>query len=64
MTTGAATPNDAAIAVHRYAVGRLYGTVAGPYQTVANLRRWPEDGVVFEAHGSETGDDIARVLLA
>jgi polyhydroxyalkanoate synthesis repressor PhaR len=52
------------ILVKRYATRRLYDTVAARYVTLDDLRQWKERGVAFEVRDAETGDDIARVLLA
>jgi polyhydroxyalkanoate synthesis regulator protein len=60
----AATPKCPPIVVRRYAKSRLYDTVAGRDLAVDDLRKWLEDGVAFGVRNSETGADIARVLLA
>jgi polyhydroxyalkanoate synthesis regulator protein len=60
----AATPKCPPIIVRRYAGSRLYDTVAGRYLTVDDLRQWLKDGVAFQVHDGETGEDITRVLLA
>ena len=60
----AATPKYPPIIVRRYARSRLYDTAAGRYLTVDDLRQWLKDGVAFQVHDRETGEDITRVLLA
>jgi len=60
----AAMPDRQPTLVKRYGGGRLYDATAGRYVTLDDLRRWQAQGVAFEVRDAETGDDIARVLLA
>ncbi len=60
----AANADAARILVRRYARNRLYDSAAGRYLTVEDLRRWTDEGILFEVQDSETGEDITRVLLA
>jgi polyhydroxyalkanoate synthesis regulator protein len=59
-----ATPKYPPILVRRYARSRLHDTAAKRYLTIDDLRQWCKEGISFQVHDSETGEDITRVLLA
>lgn len=50
--------------VKRYARNRLYDTASRRYVSVEQLRGWAAEGVAVSVIDAETGEDIARVLLA
>jgi polyhydroxyalkanoate synthesis regulator protein len=50
------------IVVKRHARDRLYGAAAGRYLTIAGLS--VARAVPFVVFDAETGEDIARILLA
>ena len=52
------------ILVKRYVGLRLYDATNGRYVSVAQLRRWAADSVVFIVIDAETGVDVTRVVLA
>lgn len=52
------------ILVKRYARSRLYDAAEASYVSVDDLRRWKGEGIPIVVRGAETGEDIARVVLA
>ena len=60
----AASKDEAAIRIRKYANRRLYNTASSSYVTLADLAQLVRDGVEFTVEDAKSGEDLTRATLA